>query len=136
MLLYALQARVPWLYREERPLLSRVRPGAAGAFPLGMAFAIGWTPCIGPVLGAILTMGASSQDVGVAGLLLAFYGFGLAVPFLLVAVALPQLRPVITTLRRWHRPVEVVAGLFVALMGVLIYLNAFARMAGLFTWLL
>lgn len=128
------------------PVLSRLSFGprleglpsgrSARSVTLGALFALGWSPCIGPVLGAILTMGASSQDVGVAALLLAFYGFGLAVPFLLAAVALPRLRPVITTLRRWHRPVEVGAGLFVAGMGVLIYLNAFARMAGLFTWLL
>ena len=50
MILNALRIRLPWLYREERPLLSRVHPGTAGALPLGMAFAAGWTPCIGPVL--------------------------------------------------------------------------------------
>jgi cytochrome c-type biogenesis protein len=128
------------------PVLSRLSFGprldglpsgrSARSVTLGALFALGWSPCIGPVLGAILTMGASSQDVGVAALLLAFYGLGLAVPFLIAAAALPQLRPVMVAVRRWHRPVEVVAGLFVAAMGVLIYLNAFARMAGLFTWLL
>jgi len=128
------------------PVLSRLSFGprlqglpngrSARSVTLGALFALGWSPCIGPVLGAILTMGASSQDVGVAALLLTFYGLGLAVPFLIAAAALPQLRPVIVAVRRWHRPVEVVAGLFVAAMGVLIYLNAFARMAGLFTWLL
>ncbi|MBA3689114.1 MAG: cytochrome c biogenesis protein CcdA [Chloroflexi bacterium] len=128
------------------PVLSRLNFGprlqempsgrSARSVTLGALFALGWSPCIGPVLGAILTMGASSQDVGVAALLLAFYALGLAVPFLLAAAALPQLRPVILALRRWHQPVEVAAGLFVAAMGVLIYLNAFARMAGLFTWLL
>lgn len=128
------------------PVLSRLSFGprleglpsgrSARSVTLGALFALGWSPCIGPVLGAILTMGASSQDVGVAALLLAFYGLGLAVPFLLAALALPQLRPAIAALRRWHRPVEILAGLFVAAMGVLIYLNAFARMAGLFTWLL
>lgn len=126
------------------PVLSRLNYGlrlealpsgrSARSVTLGALFALGWSPCIGPVLGAILTMGASSQDVGVAALLLAFYGLGLAVPFLIAAAALPQLRPVMVAVRRWHRPVEVVAGLFVAAMGVLIYLNAFARMAGLFTW--
>lgn len=128
------------------PVLSRLNFGprlqglpsgrSARSVTLGALFALGWSPCIGPVLGAILTMGASSQDVGVAALLLTFYALGLAVPFLLAAAALPQLRPVIETLRRWHRTVEVAAGLFVAAMGVLIYLNAFARMAGLFIWLL
>lgn len=101
---------------------------------LGGLFAIGWSPCIGPVLGTILAMGASSQQAGIAALLLAFYSAGLAVPFLLAAAALPQLEPVMTRLRRWHRPIEIAAGLFVVLMGVLIYLNIFARMAGLFTF--
>ncbi|MDQ2941221.1 MAG: cytochrome c biogenesis protein CcdA [Chloroflexota bacterium] len=101
---------------------------------LGALFALGWSPCIGPVLGAILTMGASSQDVGAAALLLSSYSLGLALPFVLAAVALPQLRPIMVALRRWHRPVEITAGLFIAAMGILIYLNAFTRMASLFTW--
>ncbi len=128
------------------PVLDRFRVGIdVGRLPtgrslrsvtLGALFAVGWSPCIGPVLGAILTLGASSQDVGVAALLLAFYSLGLAVPFLLAAVALPQLTPVIGALRRSHRAVQVIAGLFVIAMGVLIYLNAFARMASLFTFVL
>ena len=103
---------------------------------LGGLFALGWSPCIGPVLGAILTMGASSQDVLVAGLLLVAYSAGLAVPFLLAAAALPRMSPVMTALRRWHRQVEVAAGLFIVAMGVLIFTNAFARMASLFTFIL
>ncbi len=115
----------------------RLPAGRSGrSVALGALFAVGWSPCIGPVLGAILTMGASSQSAPVAALLLMAYSAGLAVPFLLAAVALPQLDPVIHSLRRWHRPVEIVAGLFIMAMGVLIFTNAFARMAGLFTWFL
>lgn len=117
--------------------LERLPAGrSARSLTLGALFALGWSPCIGPVLGAILTMGASSQDVAVAGLLLVAYSAGLAVPFLLAAVALPRLRPVMEALRRWHRQVEIVAGLFIVAMGVLIFTNAFARMAGLFTFIL
>ena len=64
MILYALRIRLPWLYREGRPLLSRVHPGTAGALRLGMAFAVGWTPCIGPVLGAVLTPGGGPGHDG------------------------------------------------------------------------
>lgn len=126
------------------PILSRLNFGlrldslpngrSARSVSLGALFALGWSPCIGPVLGAILTMGASSQDVGVAALLLSSYSLGLALPFVLAAVGLPKLRPVMTTLQRWHRPVEITAGLFIVAMGILIYLNIFSRMASLFTW--
>ena len=109
---------------------------SARSLTLGALFALGWSPCIGPVLGAILTMGASSQSVGVAALLLVAYSAGLALPFLLAAVALPRLTPVMAALRRWHRQVEIAAGLFIVAMGVLIFTNAFARMASLFTFFL
>lgn len=125
------------------PVLDRfqfgIRPASlptsrsARSVVLGGLFAIGWSPCIGPVLGAILTMGASSQNASVAALLLIAYSAGLAVPFLVAAVALPQLEPLMRALRRWHSGVEVVAGLFIMAMGVLIFTNAFARMAGLFS---
>ena len=128
------------------PVLDRIRLGptvrelptgrSLRSITLGGLFALGWSPCIGPVLGAILTLGASSADVTIAALLLVAYSLGLALPFLLAAVALPQLTPVLTTLRRGHTAVQVVAGLFVVAMGVLIYFNAFARMASLFTFVL
>jgi cytochrome c-type biogenesis protein len=102
------------------------------AFSLGALVAVGWTPCIGPVLGAILTMGLSSADVWIAALLLVAYSAGLAVPFLAAAIALPRMRPLITLLRRHHRVVQVVSGLFIIGIGILIFTNAFARMAGLF----
>ena len=94
---------------------------SARAVSLGVLVGIGWTPCIGAVLGTILTLGLSSQDVGVAALLLA-------------ALALPRLKPVLDWLRRHHRAVQVASGLFIMFTGILIFTDAFARMAGLFTF--
>jgi cytochrome c-type biogenesis protein len=107
---------------------------SARAVMLGVLVAIGWTPCIGAVLGAILTMGLSSQDVGQATLLLTVYSAGLAVPFLAAALALPRMRPLIGWLRRHHQAVQVTSGLFIMAIGVLIFTNAFSRMANLFTF--
>jgi cytochrome c-type biogenesis protein len=124
------------------PLLDRGRIGVpadllpAGrstrALALGALVAVGWTPCIGPVLGAILTMGASTQDAWIAVLLLLAYTAGLAVPFLAAAVALPRLRRLLEALRRHHRAVQVASGIFIMAMGVLIYTNAFFQMSSLF----
>jgi len=94
--------------------------------------AIGWAPCIGAVLGAILTMGLSSQDVGQAALLLTVYSAGLAVPFLAAALALPRMRPLIDWLRRHHRGVQIASGIFIMAIGVLIFTNAFTRLANVF----
>ena len=107
---------------------------SARAVGLGALVAIGWTPCIGPVLGAILTMGSSSREAWVAGILLLAYSMGLAVPFLAAALALPRIEPLLNALRRHHRPVQVVSGIFIVGVGLLILTNAFARMAGLFTF--
>jgi cytochrome c-type biogenesis protein len=107
---------------------------SARAVSLGALVAIGWTPCIGPVLGAILSLGFSSANVWAAGLLLFAYSVGLAVPFLVAALALPRIQPLLIALRRHHRAVQVVSGIFIMGVGVLILTNAFARMAGLFTF--
>jgi cytochrome c-type biogenesis protein len=106
------------------------------ALALGGLVAIGWTPCIGPVLGAIFTMGASSGSVPAVALLLTAYSVGLAIPFLAAAVAFPRMRPLIEVLRRHHRSVQLVSGLLIVAIGVLIFFNAFARLATLFTFAL
>jgi cytochrome c-type biogenesis protein len=85
--------RVPLLMREYRFDLSRIRPGPAGALLLGMAFAIGWVPCIGPVLAGILTLAASNGSVGQGAALLAVYSAGLALPFIGLAVAASRVDP-------------------------------------------
>jgi cytochrome c-type biogenesis protein len=118
------------------PGASALPPGrVARALALGAFVAIGWTPCIGTVLGTILAMGASSGQAPIAVVLLLSYSLGLALPFLAAAVALPRLRPLMTALRRYHGAVQVTAGTLIAVIGVLIFTNAFSRMASLFTFL-
>src|SRR6266849_1898462 len=78
--------RLPFLYREKRFDLSKVRSGPGGAVPLGMAFAFGWTPCIGPVLAAIFAVAANTPTASKGALLLFVYSMGMGIPFLLFAV--------------------------------------------------
>ncbi len=102
------------------------------ALGLGALVAVGWTPCIGPVLGAILAMGASTQDVAAATLLLVAYSAGLALPFLAAAAFLPRVKPAIGWLRAHERPIRVASGVAVMAVGALIVLDAFTALAGLF----
>ena len=128
------------------PVLDRLQVGVSPewlpaarstrALALGGLVAIGWTPCIGPVLGAIFTMGASTGSAPAVAVLLTAYSIGLAIPFLVAAFAFPAIRPLVAFLRRHHRVVQVVTGLLIVAIGVLIYLNAFATLAGLFPFAL
>ena len=120
LLLYALRLGLPWLYRESRPFLTRVRPGPAAALPLGMAFAVGWTPCIGPVLGAILTLAASQGSTARAVLLLGFYSLGLGIPFLLVGIGVRHLMGAFRFISRNYHWIAGASGVLLSVIGVLL----------------
>lgn len=129
--------RVPFLYRERRFDLSRIRPGPAGALPLGMAFAIGWTPCIGPVLAGILTAAATVEGAWRGAALLFVYSLGLGVPFLLLAFGVAKTGRLFGWLRRHGRAIEVLGGSILVLMGVLMitgrWVQLFAPLLRLFS---
>ncbi|MDP9302489.1 MAG: cytochrome c biogenesis protein CcdA [Actinomycetota bacterium] len=120
--------RIPLLYREARFDLHAVRPGPAGALPLGMAFAIGWTPCIGPVLAGILTAAASVTDAGRGAALLFAYSLGLGLPFLLLAMGLGRGGRLTAWLRRHGRSIEVAGGSLLVVMGILMITGAWLRL--------
>ncbi|MGH6913921.1 MAG: cytochrome c biogenesis CcdA family protein [Geminicoccales bacterium] len=103
------------------------------AFLLGIAFAFGWTPCIGPVLGAILTLGASTADVTKGVLLLAVYSLGLGLPFLLAALFTGALLGRLRALGRAGRNLQRAAGLLLVVMGLLMVTGRLERIA---YWLL
>ena len=100
-----------------------VDPRALGAYAapiMGMAFGFAWTPCIGPVLGAVTALAASKATLGGGVLLLFAYSLGLAVPFVLVGLAFGRLTAALTRARQWLWAVELVAGLVLVVFGVLL----------------
>lgn len=125
--------RLTFLEREAR-LQAGPRGGSAlGAYILGLAFAFGWTPCIGPQLGAILTLAAVEASATRGGVLLAFYALGLGLPFLLVAAFLPWLGGVMGWARQHLEQIERLAGLLLWTVGLLMLTGGFSAMS---YWLL
>ncbi|MGQ0663966.1 MAG: cytochrome c biogenesis CcdA family protein [Pseudomonadota bacterium] len=117
-LLLAGVLRVPGLEREFR-FAGPIKGGnLIGAFVLGLAFAFAWTPCIGPVLGAILTVSASSVQVANGVYLLAVYSLGLGLPFLIAAAFTGAFLDRVRSFRRWGRPLQMAAGGVMAIMGI------------------
>ena len=111
--------RIPLLQRERRLDLARVPRGPAWAFPMGMAFAAGWAPCIGPVLATILTTAAVAGSVWWGAILLALYSAGLGIPFVLLALGFRRAERSLAWLRRHGRQVEVLGGALLVAVGVL-----------------
>ncbi|MBA2566062.1 MAG: sulfite exporter TauE/SafE family protein [Gemmatimonadetes bacterium] len=122
--------RVPFLNVDKR-LHLRDRPvGYAGTVLVGVAFAAGWTPCIGPILGTILTLAATTERVGTGVLLLAVYALGLGIPFLLASTATSTFLTVSARFHRFLRPVSIVSGALLVCVGVLIFTNYLAILSG------
>lgn len=121
--------RIGWLYQEAR-LQTKSRPTTViGAMLVGIAFAFGWTPCIGPILAGILTVAAAQETVGEGIRLLAVYSAGLGIPFLLAALAIDHFFTAFHKIRRYYRVIEIVSGLLLIIVGVLIFTNRFTVIA-------
>jgi cytochrome c-type biogenesis protein len=119
---------VPRLNREWHlePLLERA--GKGGPVVAGAAFAIAWTPCIGPTLGAIITAASLSSSAGHGAFLLAVYSAGLAIPFLLTALAFSQMTTAFATVKRHYAVIIAIGGVILIAMGVLIWTGEFFRL--------
>ena len=122
-LLYLAASLVPQLGREWRPQRLLARAGKGGPVVAGAAFAIAWTPCVGPTLGAILTAAGISGSEGRGAVLLAFYSAGLAIPFLATALAFDRMTMVFAAVKRHYRVVVFTGGAVLIAMGVLIWTN-------------
>jgi cytochrome c-type biogenesis protein len=123
-------ARPAFLLRERRFHLASKPLGYAGSAVVGVAFGAAWTPCIGPILGAILTLAAEAASVAQGTALLGVYALGLAVPFVLTAVALDRFLVWFQRFRPYLVWVERTAGGLLILLGVLLITDRFSVLAG------
>ncbi len=117
------------LLKEKRLHLANKPAGYVGTVAVGVAFGAGWTPCIGPVLGAIMTMAASQEHLATGMLLLFVYSMGLAIPFLLAALALERFLRAFTRARRFLPLIQKAAGLLLVLLGILLVTGSFVVLA-------
>ncbi len=122
-LLFVVSVFVTRLNREWRPAGLIERAGSGGPVIAGVAFALAWTPCVGPTLGAILGLASTQQSTSEGAGLLAVYAAGLGVPFLLAAVGFDAAQRSFDRVKRHYATIQVVAGLVLVAMGVLVYTN-------------
>jgi cytochrome c-type biogenesis protein len=127
--------KINFLYQDKRFHNVEKPRGVVGALVLGLAFAFGWTPCIGPILAGILTMASTKETVSQGVILLAIYSLGLGIPFLLTSLGLNQFLAFYSRFKRHFRAVEMASGALVIAVGVLILTNNLSRLAGWFTFL-
>jgi len=110
---------IPFLYREKRLDLSRIGGGPGGALFLGMAFAFGWTPCLGPVLATILATAAATRTVLWGGVLLVCFSLGLGLPFIALALGFTRAKGSLAWLKRHGRRIEQAGGLMLVAVGLM-----------------
>jgi len=141
IILFGLQTagvlRLSWLYRERRLQLDPTSGvGMGRSALLGFAFGAGWSPCIGPMLGSILLLASSTATLQQGVLLLLVYSLGLGIPFLLSAFFIQGLTGLLHRLNRFFGVISLASGALLVVMGVMVYIGIFARLASLFPALL
>jgi len=122
--------RLPVLYRERRVHYQPQAVGPGNAFLLGMAFSFGWTPCVGPILAAILLYASTSATLRTGALLLAVYSLGLGLPFLLLAIFCGQCLPFCKRLGPQLGKIQCASGILLVIFGVLVATGYFTKLSG------
>jgi cytochrome c-type biogenesis protein len=127
--------KIGLLYRDKRFHNAGKSASPGGAFVIGLAFAFGWTPCIGPILAAILAVAASQATIWAGVMLLAIYSLGLAIPFLLTSLGVNHFLRFYQSFRAHLHHVEVFGGVVLIVLGAMILTNQFTRLAGYLSFL-
>jgi cytochrome c-type biogenesis protein len=127
--------RIPFLMREKRYHSSSKPASLLGSMLIGIAFAFGWTPCIGPILAGILAYGMTQETIGQGVFLLAVYSLGLGVPFLLTGLGIGRFLSFFDVIKRHFRKVEIVSGILLVVLGLMIFTNNFRWIAGQLSFL-
>ena len=125
--------RLKVLDREARFEVENYQGTAFGSYVLGLAFAFGWTPCIGPQLGAILSLAASNGSIAKGTFLLAFYAFGLGIPFIIFAIFIRRVEGLFKVVKRYFKIIERIMGLLLWTVGLLMLTGGFSSIS---FWLL
>ena len=120
---------IRFLNYERRLQVRTKRPGLITSLLIGMAFSIGWTPCIGPVLTSVLILAANTQTLSKGMLLLAVYSLGLGLPFLILAAGLRYLWKYLKIMNRYMGIIKRLSGIILIIIGIMIYFNLFAILA-------
>lgn len=117
--------RLPFLNIEKKIRITKVlKPGSpASSLIFGATFAFGWTPCIGPILGSILTLAAASATVGQGSFLLLIFSLGLAIPFLIIAAGISSVSNHLSKLNKHLHAISIIGGLFLVFLGILLSTN-------------
>jgi cytochrome c-type biogenesis protein len=120
---------IQFLLGEKRVTIHSKPAGYVGSFLIGVAFSAGWTPCIGPILASILMVAATEATVYHGIILLLAYSMGLAIPFFLAALAMHQFLIVFNRFKKYIRLFEIITGLFLVLVGIMVYGNYLSRIS-------
>jgi cytochrome c biogenesis protein CcdA len=123
-------AMTRWLNRDVHFRNVGGQPGIVSGFLMGFAFAFGWTPCIGPILGGVLAIAATRETIGQGVFLLACYSAGLAIPFLVTALAIGRFLKFYQRFRRYLHVVEVFSGVLLLAIGGLVFMNRLTWLSG------
>jgi cytochrome c-type biogenesis protein len=124
--------RIPALMMDKRLRVQPRKPSLWISFLVGLGFAAGWSPCIGPILSGIILLAASTKTVGEATFLLFVYSMGLAIPFLITAAAITQSLGALNRIKRFLPAIEATSGAVLVATGIVVATNQFARIAGFF----